>query len=85
MTLSVYQRIVRAAQRGKGIRLTANEVGYLARVGVIAAHVDSYIDDTVEHLCFIPWEERKGELFVCGGDGWYKCVDCASYIPGGGK
>lgn len=81
MKRTPYQRIVRAAERGTGCRLTAEEVAALATSASLdderarlpedeAAHFDCFVPVGLAYLC-----ERR----TCDGDGWYRCPDCGRY------
>lgn len=90
MKRTPYQRIVRAAERGTGCRLTAEEVAALAADDAIAtsASLDDerarLPEDEAAHFdCFVPVElAHLSERRTCDGDGWHGCRACGKFGRG---
>lgn len=82
-----YQRIIKAAKEGKGIRLSPQEVQDLSEDHAISemAGNDDEIDrlpkDEKDHYhCFSPIQQMPWlNTQDCGGDGWYRCKECSHF------
>jgi hypothetical protein len=85
--MTPYQKILRAAERGKGVRLSADDVAHLAQdtaICTVAEHDDvkaSLPDDERAHYeCFIALEMiHPSRMADCEGDGWYGCAKCGRW------
>lgn len=86
--MTPYQRIVRAARRGTGVRLSAADAVALARDEAILAVArgdderDQMAPDERDHdECFLlkHGSLSRGLADTCDGDGWYGCKDCARW------
>ena len=93
MTTTPYERIVRAADRGTGCRLSVDDVIALAQDHAITlrASMDEEMarlpeDERDHYECFVlPTQRRIEDIGSCGGDGWYRCVECGKHITPDGS
>jgi len=84
MSLTPYQRIMRAAGRGSGCRLSAEDCQAMSAdhaIFELASRDDERAglpDDEAAHFdCFEPGT-RMGKGW-CAGDGWYRCRECSKF------
>lgn len=84
-----YERILRAAARGTGCRLSSDDVATLASDTAIAcrgsmdAEMGRLPEDERDHYeCFVPrGQARSDDIGTCPGDGWHRCQECGKFKP----
>ncbi|MBD3306702.1 hypothetical protein GF348_10005 [candidate division KSB3 bacterium] len=91
MKRTIYQRIVRAAERGTGLRLSAEDARVLAEdtaiYTVASADTERAVlpeDEAAHYECYVPSSvTHLADRRTCGGDGWYGCANCGRFRPEG--